>query len=323
MRAAAATRMPSVGRVLAIWLEEYGPTLKEGTRTRAASYVRNELQYFARMHPTLTYKCVWEYVEAQIAEGKKPGTIAGGLIWLRRALCILWDCDYEAIAWEPPVGRRFRSPARHITTAMKHCRDKFAHLDTPTVAATPADCELLLQVTREIAPEWSPFMQLAIGTGMRRSELRALRWDCVDLRKGTLLLRRNFSLDEIGSMKTGAQGVREVHLSPGCVALLRELRKGVGPELVAGDEYVFTYEGHFLRQYRVGHAMAAIFGEAEKRGMEPGRSLHALRRHYVSQGREHMSDAWLQNQVGHSAASQKTYTKPSTVKAPNLDWIDF
>jgi integrase len=67
--------------------------------------------------------------------------------------------------------------------------------------------------------------RLALLTGMRRGELLALRWQDVDLVRGTLAVRRTLTRDkddhwQMGEPKTAA-GRRSIALPPSCVAALK------------------------------------------------------------------------------------------------------
>lgn len=78
---------------------------------------------------------------------------------------------------------------------------------------------------------WRPMVRLALRTGLRLGELRALRWDDVDLVKGLLRVRQAAWKNKVGSPK-GGRG-RDIPLSPRTmVALKRHSR--------FRREYVFT-----------------------------------------------------------------------------------
>ena len=71
---------------------------------------------------------------------------------------------------------------------------------------------------------WRPLLLTAIFTGLRASELRGLRWDDVDLKRGELHVRQRADrYGKIGRPKSEA-GERTVPLPPMVVAALREHR---------------------------------------------------------------------------------------------------
>jgi integrase len=88
-----------------------------------------------------------------------------------------------------------------------------------------AEALRFLSVTAD--DSYGPVWLLALGTGLRRGELLALRWQDLDLTKGELFVRRN--MVQLGSKlvfqepKTSA-GRRSVRLSPSLTLALKEHR---------------------------------------------------------------------------------------------------
>ena len=71
-------------------------------------------------------------------------------------------------------------------------------------------------------PAWRPLLITAIFTGLRASELRGLRWQDVDLKRGELHVRQRADrYNEIGRPKSEA-GERTVPIGPLVVNVLRE-----------------------------------------------------------------------------------------------------
>lgn len=83
-----------------------------------------------------------------------------------------------------------------------------------------------------------PLFEFALSTGLRRGEVCALRWGHLDLERGLLLVRENVTVVNgkatLGAPKTES-GIRDLHLAPETVTLLRQLQPGRPPE-----GYVFT-----------------------------------------------------------------------------------
>jgi len=77
-------------------------------------------------------------------------------------------------------------------------------------------------------PLWALF-ETAIETGMRFSELAALRWELVDLKRVTITVRENVSRDEdaqriVGTPKS-RRGTRVLSLSSDLVEILRRITR--------------------------------------------------------------------------------------------------
>jgi integrase len=78
------------------------------------------------------------------------------------------------------------------------------------------------QVVRAASGKWRPLLLTAIFTGLRASELRGLRWDDVDLKRGELHVRQRADrYNAIGKPKSGA-GERTIPLGPLVLGALRE-----------------------------------------------------------------------------------------------------
>jgi integrase len=309
----AAERTPTVGTVLGQWYAEWSPMLKCKSREAARSSIRR-LEPLAALPVTeLTVPVLWAYVEEQ-ARNVGPSTIVLALKWLRRAMGLVWERELAGIAWVP-IGK---NPNRRIQDAIRLCKERYAHRVKERDAFTldEAKTVLLCARTGDVPAEMAALVELAFLTGMRRSELRALQWDCVEWQQARLDVRRNFSENELGSVKTGRS--RRVLVGKRCVELLRELwERAEGP-------FVLHRRGEPLSQSYVGHHLAAILDRARGRGVREGLSLHSARHLYVTRGRENMSDAWMQSQVGHSGAQQRRYTHSPTVDTtPDLAWTEL
>lgn len=73
-----------------------------------------------------------------------------------------------------------------------------------------------------VAGRWRPLIVTAVFTGMRGSELRALKWEDVDLKAGVIQVRRRVdSWGTFGAPKTKA-GKRDIPLPPIVTNVLRE-----------------------------------------------------------------------------------------------------
>jgi integrase len=128
-------------------------------------------------------------------------------------------------------------------------------------------------------PRWRPLIVTAAFTGLRASELRALRWAEVDLKAGMVTVsRRADRFRTIGSPKSRAAR-RDVSLMPVVANALRELRLG-SPRCADSDLVFGTLAGDVQAH---GNMAIRCFKAAQKRaGLidQQGRplySVHALR----------------------------------------------
>jgi integrase len=127
-----------------------------------------------------------------------------------------------------PVPDRMSSPGEPV-------RD-----DTPL---TPNQSKMLLEYCAKYTdPNLYTFTLLALTTGMRRGEIAALRWDCVDFQTGTVRVRRQ--LIELTNtvtedLKTAAAR-REIPIPPYVAAHLRRVHA------LTTSTYVVTgsHDGH-------------------------------------------------------------------------------
>ena len=85
-----------------------------------------------------------------------------------------------------------------------------------------------LDVARASGDRFEPLYVLAITTGLRRGELLGLRWEDVDLERGTLRVGRSLVREEgrhtVGETKT-RRGRRQINLTPRTVHALKAHRK--------------------------------------------------------------------------------------------------
>ena len=124
--------------------------------------------------------------------------------------------------------------------------------------------------------------EFMIATGLRRGEVCALRWVNVDLDAGLLRVRENLTVVNgqatLGAPKTES-GVRDLHLAPETVILLRGHRARQQAELPSPSPHVFTNRAG-ARLYpdsltKIAGCIALSAGLGEVR-------LHDLRHTYAS-----------------------------------------
>jgi integrase len=171
---------------------------------------------------------------------------------------------YATMARDGLADRTRLHAHRVMSSALRHAtqwgvipRNPASMVDAPRVKVqeieilTPAQVQLVLAALRG-KPSYS-VVALMFGTGLRRSEALALRWQDIDLDGGALPVERSIEQTKRGGLifkspKT-AHGRRGVSLAPSTIAMLREHRKSqlerrvlLGLGKASSDALVFTAE---------------------------------------------------------------------------------
>jgi integrase len=147
------------------------------------------------------------------ADGKAPGTVRNVIVPLRKMLA---DAVRQGLLLANPAARADLPPAQD-----------FAGTEIPP-AHTGAIRQALLELTpvdplrREPDLFFVCFFDVALGTGLRLGELRALRWRDVDRERRLIRVEHAYSRRELRRPKTDS-GVRSVPLFPSVEAAFREL----------------------------------------------------------------------------------------------------
>ena len=163
----------------------------------------------------------------------------------------------------------------------------------------------------DLYPGLPVLLRVAVLAGLRSSELRALAWDDVDLRSGTITIgQRADRWNTIGAPKSGA-GRRTVPIGPGLGADLKRWKLRCPP---SEANLVFpAARGGILSQHRIIALFAAVQVEASiaidsgrrdgegKTIWKPRYGLHALRHvaasNWIAQG---IDLKRLQTWIGHA-----------------------
>ena len=139
-------------------------------------------------------------------------------------------------------------------------------------------------------PTWGPMIRIAIRTGLRQGELRALKWDDVDLVRGVVHVRRSAYRMQVGTPKTKSSR-RDVPLSPQALAELKEHRHLRG-------EFVFCNEdGSMLRKEQGKRQLWHACKRAGLRRVRWHVLRHTFASHLVMRGR---SLKEVQELMGHT-----------------------
>jgi integrase len=138
--------------------------------------------------------------------------------------------------------------------------------------------------TIDEAARFRPLLLTAIFTGLRASELRGLRWQDVDLKRGELHVRQRADrYGKIGRTKSEA-GERTVPLPPMVVSVLREHRLACpnGPLGLVFPNSKGGIDHRHLIVARGLHPAQIAAGVVDQHGRAKYKGLHALRHFYAS-----------------------------------------
>jgi integrase len=207
------------------------------------------------------------------ADGKAPGTVRNVIVPLRKLLA---DAIRQGLLLTNPAARADLPPAQD-----------FAGKEIP-----PEHTDAIRQALIELAP-FDPLRRerdlffvclfdVALGTGLRLGELRALRWRDVDRERRLIRVERAYSRQELRRPKTDS-GIRSVPLFRSVEAAFRELAaRAVERGRYAPEELAFaSMRGTPLQpsnfRQRVWDAALRLAGLADE-----GYRFHDLRHTCVS-----------------------------------------
>lgn len=200
----------TVGELLARWLDDHART-----RVRPSTYQSYRTQVRRHLIPalgaikltSLTPLQVERHYTAAIASGLSPRSVVYQHRLLREAL-------QQAVRW--------RLVGRNVADAVTPPRGSRPEMH----ALSPEHVQKLLRAA-EGDPQHA-LLYTAIYTGLRRSEIIGLRWDDVDLDRGTAAIRQTVQRLPgqgfvYGEPKT-PKGRRQIALPPSAVEVLRRHR---------------------------------------------------------------------------------------------------
>jgi integrase len=208
----------------------------------------------------------------------------------------------SALAWAVTQG----DVPRNVLDANRDLRPKARRTEMHTWSAA----ELQRFTAAAKGDRLSALWRLAAATGMRRSELLGLRWPDVDLKAGTVSVRRartRVGYEMVEKEPKTRAGSRRIRIDPGTVAELRRWAKAQKAERLAwgpaytDSGYLFTAEdGTPVHAEHVANMFARLVRDA---GL-PRIRFHDLRHTHASlwlaEGRP-VKD--LQVRLGHSSAA--------------------
>lgn len=217
-----------------------------------------------------------------------------------QAVHLLWEwaADSDEYAEVTPRPRRLALPVVD---------------STPTIAATWAECDAVIDVLGRRPPTGSPSVvayRLAVilrYTGLRARQGLSLEWRDVDLPAGLLTIR-----GELGKSRQ-ERGGRVIPMSPHLIAELRTWPSHDHPRLVPSMVNVSSTSSQFAKAV----AVAVDEGRVRKAAFAR-RSEHAFRKAFVTELRGLGADVdAVEYLVGHSAGIRGVYTDPRALALVN------
>lgn len=234
------------------WVQEALLRVEESTKMRYSSYLELQiLPTFGNMAlDRITIRGIDQWLNDLRAGGLSPKTINGALVVLKKVLS-------DAVRW----GVLAYNPIKDVKALPEDDKEmEFwqAH-----------EARRLLSYAQGHKPHWYPVFFIALNTGMRLNEIVGLQWDCVDLDRKTITVRRQFC-EKTGTIKERTKGkrIRRVPINADLHRLLVELKSG------RAGEYVVP-----RMDYR--HSSRELKKMAERVGVRPIR-FHDLRHSFAA-----------------------------------------
>ncbi len=219
----AGTKLGALRGYATRWLERRNPARVSGGRTRLAPSTYEGYRVNVLLHvlprlgertlSSLRTEDVDGLVAALEAEAKAPGTIRNVVVPLRKMLA---DAVRQGLIVANPAERADLPPTQDF--AGKEIPPEH----TEAIRAALVDLATTDPLRNEPDLFYVHFFDVALGTGLRRGELLALRFGDVDRDRRLIRVERTYSLREVKRPKTDA-GVRSVPLFASVDHALRAL----------------------------------------------------------------------------------------------------
>ena len=247
------------------WLEAVEPSLRPSTFRRYADMLRVHIlpQLGTRQLAKLTPADLQRFYANRLAYGLSATSVHHLHVMLHRVL---------------KQAERWGMVSRNVGSMVDAPRRTFPEITTWNLEQV--NRFFAVSDRHDLAALW----RLALLTGMRRGELLGLKWEDLDLDRGTLAVRRTLSRGkegrwELGQPKTAA-GRRSIALPASCVSSLRKHRARQNEERLRLGE---LWEDHgFVFTNRTGNmlhvnSLSQAFGKLTADSGLPVIRFHDLR----------------------------------------------
>jgi integrase len=216
-----------LGIYLADWVQRIEPTLRASTYRRYCELARHITRYSGKIPLT---QLTPSHVERMYATLQRPIEAGGAALSSTTALHV-HTCLHKALADAEREGLL----ARNVADIVHAPRQR---LFEPTIWTLKEVREFLHAAKQD---RLGPLYILAAYTGLRSGELRALRWQDVDLEAKRLHVRTALMRGNVVGQPKTRKGRRSVELSAFAVAALRTQREQQDRERQRlGDEWQGT-----------------------------------------------------------------------------------
>ena len=164
-------------------------------------------------------------------------------------------------------------------------------------------------------PRFRPYIVTAILTGMRKGELRALKWSDVDTERGIISVRQSYTDTDGTTAPKTDDSARDILILSPVAAALRDLR-GSSP-YTAPDDYVFYQDSRFrpAPSHFADKAFASVLdGIGIDSAQRAARHLvpHSMRHTFVTFCRSLLPDFVTGTMSGHTTAQMiDNYGRPT------------
>jgi integrase len=261
------------------------------------------------------------FFERKLNEGFAVNTVRNALSVLRR---VYFLAQRE--------GRVDRNPATRIGELARRVGRRLAEETPEPTTWTRAEAAQLLaladRVENKLEVRLGPLVRFLLGTGVRRGEALALRWEDISFDAASVRIRRTLTHGRLGTPKSGKS--RPVQLAPGLAATLKALLASRRREVLAKGSgelspWVFSGANGQPLEANLGRAWARLQRRAQAVGVR-ALPLHSCRHFFATEAlRAGRSVRWVAAQLGHSdpALTIRVYAHAMREEESDLRFADL